>query len=58
MKEGTIVSQFENQVFGSLTTIRNEKDEGMITIMDKRLVSKRYGKQLLDSLPPFEIVYE
>ena len=38
--------------------LRNEKDEGMITIMDKRLVSKRYGKQLLDSLPPFEIVYE
>ena len=33
--------------------LRNEKDTGMITILDRRLVSKRYGKNLLDSLPPF-----
>ncbi|WNC70230.1 ATP-dependent DNA helicase DinG [Thalassotalea nanhaiensis] len=33
--------------------LRNEKDTGMITILDRRLVSKRYGKDLLDSLPPF-----
>ncbi|WOH38302.1 ATP-dependent DNA helicase DinG [Thalassotalea fonticola] len=33
--------------------LRNEKDTGMITILDRRLVSKRYGKALLDSLPPF-----
>lgn len=38
--------------------LRNEKDEGVITIMDKRLVTKRYGKQLLDSLPPFERIIE
>lgn len=38
--------------------LRNEKDEGVITLMDKRVVSKRYGKQLLDSLPPFERVIE
>ena len=38
--------------------LRNEQDEGVITIMDKRLVTKRYGKQLLDSLPPFERVIE
>jgi len=38
--------------------LRNEQDEGVITIMDKRLVTKRYGKQLLDSLPPYERVVE
>ncbi len=34
--------------------LRNEKDTGMITLLDRRLVSKRYGKELLDSLPPFK----
>ena len=38
--------------------LRNEKDEGIITLMDKRVVTKRYGKQLLDSLPPFERIIE
>jgi len=38
--------------------LRNELDEGVITLMDKRVVTKRYGKQLLDSLPPFERVIE
>jgi len=38
--------------------LRNEQDEGVITLMDKRVVTKRYGKQLLDSLPPFERVFE
>ncbi len=38
--------------------LRNEMDEGVITLLDKRLVSKRYGKQLLDSLPPFRRVFE
>ena len=38
--------------------LRNEKDEGVITIMDKRIITKRYGKQLLDSLPPFERIVE
>ncbi|WP_025732964.1 ATP-dependent DNA helicase DinG [Carnimonas nigrificans] len=33
--------------------IRKEQDEGMITILDRRIVTKRYGKALLDSLPPF-----
>jgi len=26
--------------------------------LDKRVITKRYGKQLLDSLPPFERVIE
>jgi len=38
--------------------LRNEMDEGVITLLDKRLVTKRYGKQLLDSLPPFSRVFE
>jgi ATP-dependent DNA helicase DinG len=38
--------------------LRNELDEGVITLMDKRVITKRYGKQLLDSLPPFERVIE
>jgi len=38
--------------------LRNEKDKGIITLLDKRVVTKRYGKQLLDSLPPFERVFE
>jgi len=38
--------------------LRNEKDKGIITLLDKRVVTKRYGKQLLDSLPPFKRVFE
>jgi len=38
--------------------LRNELDEGVITLMDKRVVTKRYGKQLIDSLPPFSRVFE
>ena len=38
--------------------LRNEKDEGIITLMDRRVVSKRYGQQLLDSLPPFKRIVE
>ncbi len=34
--------------------LRNEKDTGVITLLDKRLVTKRYGQQLLDSLPPYQ----
>lgn len=33
--------------------LRTESDEGEITILDKRLITKRYGKALLDALPPF-----
>lgn len=33
--------------------LRKEKDSGRVIILDRRLVSKRYGKALLDSLPPF-----
>ncbi len=33
--------------------IRTETDTGKITILDKRIVSKRYGSMLLNGLPPF-----
>ncbi|MDP6190789.1 MAG: helicase C-terminal domain-containing protein, partial [Gammaproteobacteria bacterium] len=34
--------------------LRNEADRGRITVLDKRLISKRYGKQLLQALPPYQ----
>ena len=33
--------------------LRKEKDSGRIVVLDRRLVSKRYGKAMLDALPPF-----
>ena len=38
--------------------IRKENDTGQIIILDKRVKTKRYGKGLLDSLPPFHIQFE
>lgn len=44
------------QGFGRL--IRRTTDEGMVTILDPRIITKRYGRMLLDSLPecPVEVV--
>ncbi len=33
--------------------LRKENDKGLISILDKRLETKRYGKVLLNSLPPY-----
>ncbi len=33
--------------------LRSETDSGRITLFDERVVSKRYGKQILESLPPY-----
>jgi ATP-dependent DNA helicase DinG len=33
--------------------IRHENDSGRITVLDTRLVTRRYGRALLDSLPPY-----
>ncbi|WP_022940981.1 ATP-dependent DNA helicase DinG [Psychromonas hadalis] len=38
--------------------IRQEQDKGRIVILDKRVKTKRYGKGLLDALPPFNIQFE
>ena len=34
--------------------IRTEQDYGRITILDNRILTARYGKQLLACLPPFK----
>lgn len=34
--------------------LRTEQDTGRVTLLDKRVLTKRYGKAILDSLPPFK----
>ncbi|MCB1692775.1 MAG: ATP-dependent DNA helicase DinG [Pseudomonadales bacterium] len=34
--------------------LRTEQDEGCITILDRRLVTQRYGSLILKALPPFK----
>jgi len=33
--------------------LRSETDTGQITLFDERLVSRRYGTAILDSMPPY-----
>ncbi len=33
--------------------LRTETDSGRVTLLDKRILTKRYGQAILDSLPPF-----
>jgi len=33
--------------------LRNENDSGQITLFDERVVKRRYGKAILDSMPPY-----
>ncbi len=33
--------------------LRSESDTGKVTLLDRRIVSRRYGRAILDSLPPF-----
>ena len=35
--------------------IRHEGDHGRITLLDTRIVTKRYGRELIDSLPPYRM---
>jgi ATP-dependent DNA helicase DinG len=35
--------------------LRTEEDTGRITLMDRRVMTKRYGRAILDSLPPFQL---
>jgi ATP-dependent DNA helicase DinG len=44
------------QYFGRL--IRNETDRGRIVLLDRRVVTKRYGSGMLKALPPFQRVIE
>ena len=34
--------------------LRTEQDEGRVTLMDTRLISRRYGRSILDSLPAYK----
>ncbi len=38
--------------------IRSESDTGQVTLLDKRILTKRYGAQLLNALPPFRRLLE
>lgn len=38
--------------------LRSETDTGKITLLDRRIVTKRYGKAILNSLPPFKQVIQ
>ena len=38
--------------------LRKEQDSGRVVLLDRRVISRRYGKALLDSLPPFKRVIE
>tara|TARA_R110001599_G_scaffold351822_1_gene584752 strand:+ start:79338 stop:81470 length:2133 start_codon:yes stop_codon:yes gene_type:complete len=33
--------------------LRTEQDTGRVTLMDRRVLTRRYGRAILDSLPPF-----
>ena len=41
------------QGFGRL--IRSHEDRGVVAILDKRVLTKQYGKMFIDSLPPCEV---
>ncbi|PPK52692.1 ATP-dependent DNA helicase DinG [Marinobacter persicus] len=38
--------------------LRTEQDTGRVTILDRRIVARRYGQLLLDSLPPFRRIID
>ncbi len=42
------------QGFGRL--LRRQDDEGVVVVLDKRVLSKRYGQQFLDALPPCTVI--
>jgi ATP-dependent DNA helicase DinG len=33
--------------------LRSEKDSGRITLFDERIINRRYGKAILESIPPY-----
>ena len=35
--------------------IRNETDQGRITLLDRRILTRRYGESLLGALPPYRL---
>lgn len=49
-KVGLMLTQWTGRL------IRTETDIGMVTIADTRIITKKYGKLLINGLPPFEMV--
>jgi ATP-dependent DNA helicase DinG len=37
--------------------LRTEEDSGRVTLLDRRVITRRYGRAILDSLPPFNRDY-
>ena len=35
--------------------LRTESDTGRVTLLDRRVLTRRYGRAILDSLPPFQL---
>ncbi|KAA1187945.1 ATP-dependent DNA helicase DinG [Pseudohalioglobus sediminis] len=35
--------------------LRTESDTGRVTLLDRRVISRRYGRAILESLPPFRL---
>jgi ATP-dependent DNA helicase DinG len=33
--------------------LRSETDSGRITLFDERIINRRYGKAILNSMPPY-----
>ena len=50
---GPDAAQMLVQASGRL--LRTEEDEGRVTLLDTRLLSRRYGRSILDSLPAFNM---
>ena len=44
------------QGFGRL--IRSRLDRGVLTLLDTRIISRKYGKVFLESLPPYRLTRE
>lgn len=42
---------------GTGRLIRSKDDTGIIVILDRRVISKRYGQKFIESLPPYPIEY-
>lgn len=38
--------------------IRSDTDTGRITLLDRRIVTRRYGRPLLDTLPPYRMDFD
>ena len=55
----TFIAALLNKVVSNRhCVIRHEGDHGRITLLDRRILTQRYGARLLDALPPFRRIYD